>query len=456
MGEVRTCGLNGILRKLSSSDTASQDDQMSMAQSVSVPRATGGRMIQLDVLRGIAILLVLCRHPVITWPYAGPLQWPMHRLYNLGWTGVDLFFVLSGFLIGGLLFSEIHHTNDLNVKRFLIRRGFKIWPAYMVLIIFVFCRLIYQTSLPNAWNLIWPNLVHLQNYFHTPRPPTWSLAVEEHFYLLLPLYFILVIRFRRPDGSMPLIPITALVLIVACTTCRYLVNPHLTMNWKQVIAATHVRIDGLFFGVMLAYFYHLYPQKLAWVGRRRAILLLFGLLLISPMAYFDQGDSPLVWTIGITMLYVGYGSILLAFVYTRPGEGLLGKAFKSPLASGLAWIGVFSYSIYLWQVDLAHDPLQWVMYKWIGPIGERPLHFKHASLVWFVITSAYVTAAVLGGVLMAKLIEMPMLSLRERLFPRQERATPMPAPAAMTEAQAPALLTTTGSLMAINMHSQSG
>lgn len=413
---------------------------MSMPQSPSMPATAGGRLIQLDVLRGIAILLVLCRHPIITWPYAGPLHWPMHRLYNLGWTGVDLFFVLSGFLIGGLLFTEIKRTNKLDIKRFLIRRGFKIWPAYMVLITFVFCRLVYQTSLPEACKVIWPNVLHLQNYFHTVRPPTWSLAVEEHFYLLLPLYLIIVIHYRRPGGSMPAIPITAVVLIVACTTIRYLVNPHLTMNWKQVIAVTHVRIDGLFFGVMLAYFYHLYPQKLAWIGRYQTFLLLFGLLLISPMAVFDQGDSPWVWTIGITMLYLGYGSILLAFVYTRPGEGLLGKAMKNSVASGLAWIGVFSYSIYLWQVDLAHDPLQWLMYQWIGPIGEHPLHIRHMSLVWFVITSSYMAAAVLAGVVMAKLIEMPVLSLRERLFPREARATPLPPPPATTEARLPVMV----------------
>jgi peptidoglycan/LPS O-acetylase OafA/YrhL len=413
---------------------------MSMRQSVPVPAATGGRMIQLDVLRGIAILLVLNRHPVITWPYAGPLMRPMHCLYNLGWTGVDLFFVLSGFLIGGLLFNEIKKTNTLNVKRFLIRRGFKIWPAYMVFIAYVFGLLIYQTSFHKACLLIWPNVLHLQNYFPTARGHTWSLAVEEHFYLILPLFLLLVIRYRRRDGSMPAIPIMALFLIVGCTLTRYLENPHLMMNWERVIAATHVRIDGLFFGVMLAYFYHLYPRKLARIARHRALLILLGLGLISPMAFIDQGDSPFVWTLGVTMLYLGYGSILVAFVHTKPEDGLLGKAMHSPVAKVTAWIGVFSYSIYLWQMDLAQRPLTWLLHRWIGPIGSQTVHFKHASLAWLFFTLAFWGGAILGGVVMAKLIEMPVLTLRERLFPREERAVPKPSRSEMTEAQAPSLL----------------
>jgi len=405
---------------------------MNMAKSVPVPAATGGRMIQLDVLRGIAILLVLCRHTVLPWSDAGILQPVMYHLYCLGWTGVDLFFVLSGFLIGGLLFNEIKHTKTLNVKRFLIRRGFKIWPAYLIYIAFVFVLLVHQNPLHEAWHLIWPNLVHLQNYFPSARGHTWSLAVEEHFYLLLPLFLLPVIRYRRPDGSMPAIPIAAVTLIIVCTTLRILINPRLPLVWQKLIAPTHMRIDGLFFGVMLAYFYHLYPEKLARVGRHRALLILLGLALISPMAIIDQLNSPFVFTVGFTLLYLGYGSILLAFVHIKPGDGPLGKAIKSPVARIIAWIGVFSYSIYLWHIDLSNIPIE----GWLMPrLPHKPL-----SLFWLISTVASMGGAILVGVVMAKLIEMPVLKLRERLFPRQERAVPKPTPAETTELQAPALL----------------
>ncbi len=78
----------------------------------------------LDVLRGIAILLVLGRH----FDY-----FPLLR--QAGWIGVDLFFVLSGFLISGLLFQEYKSTGKLNVRRFILRRGLKIWPSYYLLIL---------------------------------------------------------------------------------------------------------------------------------------------------------------------------------------------------------------------------------------------------------------------------------------------------------------------------------
>lgn len=404
---------------------------MARTELVSVPAATGGRMIQLDVLRGIAILLVLCRHTVLPWSYSGMAMPVMYHLYCLGWTGVDLFFVLSGFLIGGLLFNEIKHTGKLNVKRFLIRRGFKIWPAYFVFLAFVFVVLAHQSSLKQALHALWPNLVHLQNYFGTVRGPTWSLAVEEHFYLLLPFFLLLVLPYRRADGTMPAIPIAAITLMIVCTTLRILINPHLSLTWENMIAPTHMRIDSLFFGVMLAYFYHVHPKALERIARHRWLLILVGLALISRFAFVDQLNSPINFTIGFTMLYVGYGCILMAFVHTKPSDGLLGKALSSPVAAVVAWIGVFSYSIYLWQTDVAE---QFTM-RLIPHLPHKPL-----SLLWLMVTVIDMAGAILFGALLSKLIEMPALSVRERLFPREERPVPKPAPAEMTEAQAPAML----------------
>lgn len=92
----------------------------------------GGRLIQLDVLRGLAILLVLGDHYATSVDEsrlgAGHLQPLNAAMERFGWSGVDLFFVLSGFLVGGLLFSELKRNVRLDVRRFLVRRAFKIWP----------------------------------------------------------------------------------------------------------------------------------------------------------------------------------------------------------------------------------------------------------------------------------------------------------------------------------------
>src|SRR5215218_1223830 len=84
------------------------------------------RVISLDVLRGVAILLVLVRHM----PGGAAASGAAAFFYQIGWTGVDLFFVLSGYLISGLLYAEADATGRVRVGRFWVRRGLRIWPAY--------------------------------------------------------------------------------------------------------------------------------------------------------------------------------------------------------------------------------------------------------------------------------------------------------------------------------------
>jgi peptidoglycan/LPS O-acetylase OafA/YrhL len=385
-------------------------------------------MIQLDVLRGVAIILVLLRHALVPWSKAGYLQYPMLFCWKLGWTGVDMFFVLSGFLIGGLLFKEILKTGKLDVKRFFIRRGLKIWPPYFLLIVVLFIELIYAgSSIRSAVVTLLPNLIHLQNYFDTYhgqiwslRGHTWSLAVEEHFYLALPFFLYLLTRGWKNASALSAIPVAAVVIIIACTAMRFITN------WRSpyVLAThhypTHLRIDGLFFGVLLAYLYHMKPEMLARVGHHKWLLLIVGLALVLPMGFFEIGEHRWVWTIGFTMLYVGYGCILLACVYTAPGDGPLGRIIFSLPARGLAWIGLFSYSIYLWQADLGLIP----EHKWIMP--HLPKH--PVSVNWALSMGTYLALTILAGAVMAKLVEMPVLAFRDRFFPPRIPIPTRPAP----------------------------
>ena len=100
------------------------------------PSGPGGRrVLQLDILRGAAILLVLGRHGIHDVGDLGLLAPLVAAWSRFGWTGVDLFFVPSGFLIGGLIFAEIKSRNSLDVKRFYVRRAFKILPMYYVYLV---------------------------------------------------------------------------------------------------------------------------------------------------------------------------------------------------------------------------------------------------------------------------------------------------------------------------------
>src|SRR3982074_312607 len=110
------------------------------------------RSRQLDALRAIAVLLVLGCH--VTWQ---PL-W-----LRCGWTGVDLFFVLSGFLIAGLLFREYKSRSQLDIWRFISRRAMKIYPAYYALLIGTLAFDLLRRA-PFSWSRIWPDLIFVQNY----------------------------------------------------------------------------------------------------------------------------------------------------------------------------------------------------------------------------------------------------------------------------------------------------
>jgi peptidoglycan/LPS O-acetylase OafA/YrhL len=240
---------------------------------------SGTRLVQLDFLRGVAILLVLMKHSSGLWPASwpsGPLKYIFVPAYYLGPTGVDLFFVLSGFLVGGLLLKQFSETSKPDFVRFLIRRGFKIWPPYFVFILYVFIFLVASgEGIRTAGLRLGPNLLHFQNYLGSPRGQTWSLAVEEHFYILLPLGLWLLTR-RSRIGGLKSIPMIAAFLCTICTLMRYIAYAY--HQKFDPYSATHLRLDALFFGVFLAYLYRFNPHLLAFAKRRQTALLLGGCL----------------------------------------------------------------------------------------------------------------------------------------------------------------------------------
>ena len=150
------------------------------------------RIPQLDAVRGLAILVVMMHNISLKYPLLHSQQ-----LFNNGWMGVDLFFVLSGFLITGILVDT--NRSDSYFKNFYVRRCLRIWPLYYSLLFFMFVivrflsrsqfQIVLQTSSP--W---WAFPLYLQNFLLPistnaagPLGVTWSLAIEEQFYLIWPL-----------------------------------------------------------------------------------------------------------------------------------------------------------------------------------------------------------------------------------------------------------------------------
>ncbi|MCB9799675.1 MAG: acyltransferase [Candidatus Omnitrophica bacterium] len=378
------------------------------------------RMLQLDFLRGVAILLVLGRHYAVSPARGGVFEYIALRWAHIGWTGVDLFFVLSGFLIGGLLFSEFKKRGSIDIKRFIIRRGFKIWPAYLIFVFYLLLRLTVKNWPNNPMEgliSLWPNFLHIQNYFGTPRVHTWSLAVEEHFYLTLPLvlYFLLKER-KNKILNFHHLPVLLLICIVVSSVMRFFYNyGRASGTLEGEFYQTHLRSDGLALGVLIAYLYYFKPECLDFIKQRKRVMFMLGLLLISPMAYMGLETHALVSGLGLSLLYLGYGLILIVIVFSQINVGFLGKLMGGFVGRMIAFIGFFSYPIYLWHADLGKYPMQAV----------AKLHLWEtlpAELSWIALTGGYLLLAITSGMILSYLIEKPTLAIRDTLFPGHSKA----------------------------------
>jgi peptidoglycan/LPS O-acetylase OafA/YrhL len=359
---------------------------------------SGGRLRQLDILRAVAVIGVIIQHA------------PVRRSWLAGWTGVDLFFVLSGFLVSGVLFAEHKTHGSIHVGRFLIRRGFKIYPAFYCLIAARILISLTQGHHTAASHWL-PEVLFVQNYLPGLWVHTWSLAVEEHFYLLLAIALVVMAK-RRANDPFRAIPtlfgIVALILLAARIVTVVMFRP----SPGQVLEPTHLRLDSLFCGVALSFVFH-YRQT--WIERwathfrsRVAVLSAACLLpvLLSPI-------TPLVLTIGLTSLYVGYAGVLLLALLSDGGPlSMPGSAW---LSDGLAFVGRYSYSIYVWHIGV----LDWI----IVPLFRKSVRLWEVG--FWPIGPLFLVASVVFGIAMAYLIETPALRLRDRWFPSRS-ADPVP------------------------------
>ncbi len=353
------------------------------------------RLVGLDVLRGAAILLVLGHHPP-GWGAAVEGYPALRVWWRVGWAGVDLFFVLSGFLVGRLLFSEIKRTGTLGVRRFLARRAWKIWPPYLAFLCVIAAMLAWEGRDLGA---LLPNLVHVQNYSDAAQNGgwghTWSLAVEEHFYLVLPL-LLLLLRDR-----MERLPLVVGVVAAACLAGRIATVaaiPH-QVAWVH-LWPTHLRIDSLMAGVLLAWLVTFRYDLVARLRPWRHALPVVAAPCFLPALLYPIHTSVFQTTLGLSLLWVGSGCLVL-WCYFAEGGPLL----RSRPARWLAWVGAASYGIYLWHLPWSH--------RIIEALGH------HVPLSVPAQVALFVGLAIALGWLMTLAVERPALALRERLAPRR-------------------------------------
>ena len=360
------------------------------------------RSSALDVLRAVAVILVFSRH-------SGTLP----ILSHIGWMGVDLFFVLSGFLVSGLLFREYLESGQVRAGRFLVRRGFKIYPQFYALTAITIAVAVWRgTPLPGQ--VIAADVTFLQSYFPGIWGHTWSLAVEEHFYLMLAAAIVFQAK-RGGDDPFRMLPRWILVIFAAALGAR-VVTWWYRPEWSYAVHLypSHLRIDSLLAGVLLSY-YHVFhgPALLEFMNRFRSWLAPVSLLMLTPALFLEQED-PLLYTVGFSAIWLGFALLLLIVVYPVRVHPNRSQAAPGRAERALAGLGRVSYAFYLWHIPTL------AVFDWAFGVSAWPrlLAFGGTLIAAFVSTW---------------MIEVPFLRLRDRWFPSavKEIQLPLGEPAAI-------------------------
>src|SRR5581483_3304979 len=357
------------------------------------------RVRELDILRGVAILLVLCCHQSITDIFT-----------RAGWSGVTLFFVLSGFLVSGLLFKEYQRSDNMRIGRFLIRRAIRIYPAFYVML-FATTIVAYFSSLPMPepkWmgqsglplkNFL-AEIFFLQNYHPGFWGQCWSLAVEEHFYVLLAITFLLLFKRSRIQtfDVLPKLLVCAIIAVLALR-CGIAIEKH-PYNYYTHYAPTHLRFDAMLIGVLISYYYHFKPEKYREFAKHKWLLFFGAVCFLFPCLVWSI-ESKLIYSVGFTTIAIGYGCLLMLIVPAVECEHDRSFLF---IGNPLAYVGRYSYSIYLWHRVVN----EWILAK---------LETNYGKLDYRVSFILFILASIALGTMMQWLVEGPSLKLRDVLFP---------------------------------------
>lgn len=297
------------------------------------------RTPELDGLRGLAILFVLLYHYVSLVPGKMPL---LQGIFAMCWSGVDLFFVLSGFLIGGILLDVKESPNYF--KTFYVRRVFRIMPLYYIWIGIYFVIAVFVGNL-ETWRSVPIYVLFLQNSTKINHADLgtawlghlWSLSVEEQFYLIIPL----AIRFLERRRLVLLLCLA----VVTAPLARVLFHQHLTTHPAAQYILTICRADALAMGVLLAVVWKNELWK-AKIYRCQRLMSGVVLLLLGAVVYLS------IWQpsqYSLTMAAWGFSALdalfvgLLAIALVVPG----GAWAKVCRWSFLAEMGRISYCLYV-------------------------------------------------------------------------------------------------------------
>ena len=367
---------------------------------------TVDRLPGLDLLRCIAILWVMAFHSFVVGGLGPDWSW----LSRFGWMGVDLFFVLSGFLIGSQVLGPLAQGQGLSLADFYWRRAFRILPAYWaVLALYALWPAFHEAP---GMEPSWKFLAFVMNLSidygrNASFSHAWSLCVEEHFYWVFPVLCIALsgrLTTRKFLALCGAIVLGGIVLRGAIWLQAANVDPRLSRNWfiEDIYYPTWNRLDGLLCGVALAAWKAFHPQ--AWQRARPHADASFigGLVLLGVAIWlFQERVGLLANTVGWPVLSAALGLLVFA---GSGRDSVIGRV-ELPL---VGWIAAISYSLYLVHKSIYHV----VQTHWGAQLADQ------GFLAFF----AYGAAAVLAGAVLHYAVERPFLQLRRQWARKSQRA----------------------------------
>jgi peptidoglycan/LPS O-acetylase OafA/YrhL len=332
----------------------------------------------LDGLRAIAALMVMSFHfHVPGWPG--------------GFLGVDVFFVLSGFLITSLLLEEWQARRSISLRRFYARRALRLLPALLLLLV------VCGPFVGIAWILA--SLGYIANWllafqiFHVgPLSHVWSLSVEEQFYLVWPFTLLTLLR----SGLMRWVVFAVTAGLCAGSAALKIVSWSEQNSWYRLYHGSDARADALLVGCVIAMLlaWGWLPRQ-TWVNRAIQVGAATGILILIALSVTAHIDSRFLYREGgLTLAALSAGAIILCLI----------RCPIRPLAIALEWpllvaAGRISYGLYLW-----HYPISWIP----SPFGSD---LRGQILALSVRTALSFAAAIASY----QLVEQPIMRLKRRL-----------------------------------------
>jgi len=372
----------------------------------------GSRANGLDTLRAAAITLVFMNHYmafVSGIPTFGPVS-------IVGWTGVDLFFVLSGYLIANQIFGGLARGATLSLGSFYARRALRTLPVFWLVLALYFLFPAFMGGNPPP--PLWRFLTFTQNIGLQPGTAfshAWSLCVEEQFYLILPLVLVIGARFGfgRSQGwtllsALLLVGVGSRVILwldYAAGNGGY--HPH-------IYYSTLCRFDEFLPGIAVALVKNFHRPLWERITRHGQRVLAIGAvatatLLFCVWRYYDID---------------GYG---YTFFLTAAGYSLLAMAFALLVSAALSpgsWLhrvripGAYHIALWSYSIYLSHKAVMMILRRLLEPLGVAP----------FVLVGVIAIASVLVGALLYWLIESPFMAIRDRRFPSSFAKVPGRSP----------------------------